>query len=116
VQIFAKGRRNTAGVHWAITYRQRIRMGFCLLRYLYEKGSLAALGKERKKGFEIGSVDRFRYRTRYFSDSGIIGTKAFVNRHYQVFKDLFSAKHEKRPKPITGLEGIFSLKRLSERI
>ena len=84
--------------------------------YLYEKGSLAALGKERNKGFEIGSVDRFRYRTRYFSDSGIIGTKAFVNRHYQVFKDLFSAKHEKHPKPITGLEGVFSLKRLSEKI
>ncbi|MDY6973104.1 MAG: hypothetical protein SV775_12340 [Thermodesulfobacteriota bacterium] len=85
-------------------------------RYLYEKGSLGALDKERKKGFEISSVDRFRHRTRYFSDSGIMGTKAFVNRHYQVFKDHFSAKHEKRPKPITDLEGVFSLKRLPENI
>ena len=85
-------------------------------RFVYEKGSLGGLEKERQKGFEIGGVDRFRYRTRYFTDSGIIGTKAFVNRHYHVFKNHFSAKHQKRPKPITGLEGIFSLKRLSETI
>ena len=26
------------------------------------------------------SIDRFRYRTRYFTDSGIIGTKEFVSR------------------------------------
>ena len=31
---------------------------------------------ERKKGFEISRVDRFRYRTRYFTDSGIIGSKS----------------------------------------
>jgi len=36
-------------------------------------------------------VDRFRYRARYFTDSGIIGTKAFVSRHYQVFKHHFSS-------------------------
>jgi hypothetical protein len=60
-------------------------------------------------------VDRFRYRTRYFTDSGIIGTKAFVAHHYQAFKHLFSCKHEKRPKTIRGLDGIYSLKRLSEK-
>jgi hypothetical protein len=59
-------------------------------------------------------MDRFRYRTRYFTDSGIIGSKAFVDRVYRQFKDLFSSKHEKRPKVIRGLEGIYSLKRLSE--
>ena len=61
-------------------------------------------------------VDRFKYRTRYFTDSGIIGTKAFVTRLYQTFKDHFSSKHEKRPKVIKGLDGIYSMKRLSERI
>jgi hypothetical protein len=30
---------------------------------------------ERKKDYKITQIDRFKYRTRYFSDSGIIGTK-----------------------------------------
>jgi hypothetical protein len=28
--------------------------------------------------FEISRINRFRYRTRYFSDSGVIGSKEFV--------------------------------------
>ena len=71
--------------------------------------------KESGKGFEISGVDRFKCRTRYFSDSGIIGTKAFVAKHYQAVKQLFSCKHEKKPKLIHGLDGIYSLKRLSEK-
>jgi hypothetical protein len=74
------------------------------------------LGKERKREFELSRSDRFRYRTRYFSDSGIIGSKEFVSENYQRFKHLFCSKHEKKPKPIKGLEGMFSLKRLSESI
>ena len=58
----------------------------------------------------------FRYRTRYFTDSGIIGTKEFVSRVYQDFKGYFASTHEKRPKPVKGLEGVYSLKRLSESI
>jgi len=57
-----------------------------------------------------------RYRTRYVTDSGIIGSKEFVSTHYQRFKTLFNTKHAKKPKPIKGLEGIYSLKRLSESI
>jgi len=85
-------------------------------RFVYEKGSLDADAKERDKDFEISGIDRFRYRTRYFTDSGVIGTKAFVSRCYQTFQDNFQSKHEKRPKGILGLDGIYSLKRLSERI
>jgi hypothetical protein len=36
------------------------------------------VAKERKKDFEISRINRFRYRTRYFTDSGIIGSKEFV--------------------------------------
>ncbi|MEJ2167677.1 MAG: hypothetical protein P8X90_19290, partial [Desulfobacterales bacterium] len=60
--------------------------------------------------------DRFRYRTRYFTDSGIIGSKEFVAANYRRFKNLFNSKHEKKPKPIKGLSGMYSLKRLSEVI
>ena len=94
-------------------------------KFVYEKGYLDVsdgarikkdiVEKESGKGFEISGVDRFRYRSRYFSDSGIIGSKAFVARHYQAFQQLFSCKHEKKPKIIHGLDGIYSLKRLSEK-
>jgi hypothetical protein len=74
------------------------------------------IAKERKQDFEISRIRRFRYRTRYFSDSGIIGSKEFVFSNYQRFKHLFYSKHEKKPKPIKGLDGMYSLKRLSELI
>ena len=72
------------------------------------------LEKERNRGFELSRSDRFKYRTRYFTDSGIIGSKEFVTANYHKFKHLFYSKHEKNPKPIGGLDGIYSLKRLSE--
>ena len=74
------------------------------------------VAKERKKDFEISRISRFRYRTRYFTDSGIIGSKEFVAEHYRRFKHHFFSKHEKKAKPIKGLGGIYSLKRLSEVI
>ena len=96
-------------------------------RYVYETGSVnqpekgnikiievKVLEKERRREFELSRSDRFRYRTRYFTDSGIIGSKEFVAQNYQRFKHLFFSKHEKKPKPIKGLEGMYSLKRLSE--
>jgi len=98
-------------------------------RYVYEAGSLdhpgkgnvkvikdKFLDKERSREFELRRSDRFRYRTRYFTDSGIIGSKEFVSENYQRFKHLFYSKHEKKPKPIKGLDGMYSLKRLSEVI
>jgi len=69
---------------------------------------------ERKKKYEIKRIDRFRYRTRYFTDSGIIGTKEFVSSNYQRFKGVFMSKREKVPKPVYGLDGVYSLKRLAE--
>ncbi len=85
-------------------------------RFVYEKGRVEGAEKEREKNFEVTEMDRFRYRTRYFTDSGIIGSKVFVDRVYQQFKGHFSSKHEKRPKRIAGLSGVYSLKRLSEAI
>jgi REP element-mobilizing transposase RayT len=98
-------------------------------RYVYEAGAIKRsdqvqtavidekiLENERKNNFEISRMSRFRSRTRYFSDSGIIGSKEFVSVHYQKFKHLFQCKHEKKPKSIKGLKGMYSLKRLSETI
>jgi hypothetical protein len=44
--------------------------------------------KERKKDFEITRTDRFGTRTRYFTDSRIIGSKDFVFSTYLQFKIL----------------------------
>ena len=98
-------------------------------RYVYEAGAInrpekgktkvigdRILEKERNREFELSRSDRFRYRTRYFTDSGIIGSKEFVSTNYHRFKHLFYSKHEKKPKPIKGLDGVYSLKRLSEMI
>ena len=98
-------------------------------RYVYKTGAISrpdkmqskvidakVVAKELKKNFEISRISRFRYRTRYFTDSGIIGSKEFVAENYQRFKHLFYSKHEKKPKPIKGLDGMYSLKRLSEVI
>ncbi len=71
------------------------------------------LEKERKRDFELSRNDRFRYRTRYFTDSGIIGSKEFVSINYQRFKDVFMSKREKIPRRVAGLEGVYSLKRLT---
>jgi putative transposase len=96
-------------------------------RYVYEAGALnrpdkmqarviddKIITKQRKKEFEISRINRFRYRTRFFTDSGIIGTKEFVSANYGRFKHLFMSQKDKIPKPVKGLEGIFSLKRLAE--
>ena len=74
----------------------------------------SVLEKERENDFELKRVQRFRYRSRYFTDPGIIGTKEFVSGNYQRFKDLFMSKKDKVPKPVAGLAGVYSLKRLTE--
>jgi putative transposase len=96
-------------------------------QYVYEAGAIDqplkgrskviaqdVVEKERKKGFKITRTDRFKLRTRYFTDSGIIGSKEFVYNTYSQFKPLFQSKHEKKPNAVQGLSGVFSLKRLSE--
>jgi len=89
-------------------------------RFLYETGAM-----NKKRGEEIRQeesqkarkafrVDRFKSRTRYFSDACIIGSKEFVRSNYERIKHLFQSINDKIPKVIQGLDGIYSLKRLTE--
>jgi REP element-mobilizing transposase RayT len=93
-------------------------------KFLYETGAVDETGnkvkirekvveKERRKGFQLTRADLFRHRTRYFKDSGIIGSKEFVRENFQRFKHLFQSKNDRNPRHVTGLDGIYSLKRLS---
>ena len=107
-------------VDWGIEIKDRLQK---YREFVYETGALDSgkgarldpklVKRERKKGYKLTTADRLRYRTRYFTDSGVIGTKEFVARHSKKFHDHFACKHEKKPKKIDGLEGMFSLKRLS---
>ncbi|VFQ46311.1 transposase [Desulfoluna butyratoxydans] len=92
--------------------------------YLYHAGAIekrgkanisqAVLDEETADGFEMTRVRRFRYRTRYFTDSGIIGSRAFVEAGYETFRDRFQTTRDKIPKPVKGIAGMYSLKRLAE--
>ncbi len=105
-----------------MTDRQRLRK---YREFVYETGVMdtgtrtkieqAVLEKEQAKDFELTRTDRFAYRTRYFTDSGIIGTKKFVQKNMQRFNWLFEPTKAKVPKRVGGLDGIYSLKRLSEK-
>ncbi|MBS3779209.1 MAG: hypothetical protein KGY41_02320, partial [Desulfovermiculus sp.] len=68
--------------------------------------------KERKKKYKVRRVDRFMYRTRYFSDAGIIGSKEFVGEVFDQVKHLLRSKDERKFTPVGGVEGIYSMKRL----
>ncbi|WP_321413566.1 transposase [uncultured Desulfobacter sp.] len=93
--------------------------------YIYEAGAVNTSEKEqdvieeriieteRKKEYKITRIDRFKNRTRYFTDSGIIGSKAFVSKTYAYFKRP-GKTNQKNPRQVAGLNGIYSLKRLTE--
>ncbi len=95
-------------------------------RYVYEAGAVDNSEKkqvavietdiieaERKKDYKITRIDRFKNRTRYFTDSGIIGSKAFVSKTYAYFQKPGQTT-KRNPRQVTGLNGIYSLKCLAE--
>ena len=71
------------------------------------------LERHRRKGFNVSSLDRLRYRTRYFTDAGVIGSSAYVSRIRDQFKGFYQRKKERKPVPIRGLDTLYSLKRLA---
>ena len=90
--------------------------------FVYETGAVDAgkgatidqkiMDKERKKKYKVSRVDRFLYRSRYFTDAGVIGSKEFVGEVFNQVKHLLRSKDERRFTPIGGVEGVYSMKRL----
>jgi REP element-mobilizing transposase RayT len=93
-------------------------------RFVYETGAIDSgkgaqinaktVAKEREQDFKISRVDRFKQRTRYFTDSGIIGSKEFVRENFLRFKHLFQTKNDRSPTRVKGIIEMYSLKRLSD--
>ncbi|EFI33082.1 protein of unknown function DUF1568 [Desulfonatronospira thiodismutans ASO3-1] len=93
-------------------------------QFVYETGAVDAgkgkvmdkkiVEKARKKGYKVSRAERFRYRCRYFTDSGIIGGKDFVQEVFDQVKHLLKSKDERKFTPVKGVDGVFSMKRLME--
>ncbi len=91
-------------------------------QFIYETGAVDAgkgkvmdkkiVEKARKKGYRISRADRFRYRCRYFTDSGIIGGKDFVQGVFDQVKHLLGSKDERKFTPVSGVKGVYAMKRL----
>jgi len=81
----------------------------CLYRtFVHEKGGLDHPGAGVR---DLSSLERFRFRSRYFSDSAVIGTKSFVNNCYRRFRKPGAQARPKEAIPIDGLPGIYAMQR-----
>ncbi len=80
-------------------------------QYLYEK---AGISDDDATTVNKPETSRLLQKCRYFTDSAIIGTRKFVIQNFKRFRNHFFCRNDKNPIPISGLNGIFSLKRLSE--
>ncbi|WP_045213418.1 transposase [Desulfonatronovibrio magnus] len=95
-------------------------------QFVYETGAVDAgkgktmdkkiVEKARKKGYKISRTDRFRYRCRYFTDSGVIGGKDFVQEVFDQVKHLLGSKDTRKFTPVGGVDGVYSMKRLASSI
>ncbi len=87
--------------------------------FVYETGALKVdkgksiksqtIKKARKRGFKYSRAERFQIRTKYFTESGVIGSREFVAGFCRIFGCLFDTKKPKVPIPIQGWEGSFSM-------
>ena len=91
-------------------------------QYVYEVGELETshgaciapeiAEKERQRGYRLTRKERFLYRNRYFTDSAVIGSREFVFESFQRFRKVLNITRDRQPKRITGLDDMYSLKRL----
>jgi len=72
------------------------------------------VARERKKNFEMKRFELFCYRTKYFSDAGILGSKEFVQEVFDQVKYLLKSKNERKFIALTGADEVYSIKRLKK--
>lgn len=94
-------------------------------KYVYEAGSVDHLqGRrmipeniaqmERKGEYHVSKALMFRYRSRYFTESVVLGSKEFVRSVYRNLHLFLKTREDRAPFKVKGLEGIYSLRRLGE--
>jgi REP element-mobilizing transposase RayT len=91
-------------------------------QFVYETGAVDTgkgkpldpkiVARERKNNFKLKRFELFCYRTRYFSDAGILGSKEFVQEVFDQMKHLLKSKDERKFTSVAGADGVYSMKRL----
>ncbi len=94
-------------------------------QFLYETGAMdspkgASIPENihqqaKKNGYEYTRTDRFLHRTRWFTDSGILGTKEFVLALLTKYASSNASYSKRSPRHIAELD-FYSMKRLAEEI
>jgi REP element-mobilizing transposase RayT len=90
--------------------------------YVYEVGAIDAgkgariaaeiVEEERKKDFKLSKSEIFRYRCRYFTDAGVLGSRRFVEEIFEKIKGLLGSKRKRKFVSVFSDLKIYSLKRL----
>ena len=91
--------------------------------FVYEAGAVdtgkggslddGVVRRERKRNYELGDVAMFRYRCGYFTDSGVIGTREFVEEVAARLRAQVPGSRERSPYRFKGLDGLCTMKRLA---
>ena len=94
-------------------------------KYVYEVGSIdrpdgkrsipkAIFEVESETGFSIPKVDLLRYRSRYFTESVVLGSRGFVKSIYGKLQPFMRARKDRDPIKVQGSRSLYSLRRLME--
>jgi REP element-mobilizing transposase RayT len=103
-----------------VSISERIRL---YREFVYETGAVdtgkgatmdaEVVNSERNRNYLLGDVDLFRYRCRYFSDSGVIGSREFVEKVGRRLKEKVPTRKERPAHGFKGAAGLCTLKRLA---
>jgi len=95
----------------------------CYRAFVYETGAVDTgkgasldedvVSRERKREYVLGDVELFRYRCRHFSDSGVIGSRAYVERVGRVLQEKVPKRKDRPAHGFKGVTGLCTLKRLA---
>lgn len=92
-------------------------------KYVYEVGSLERSDGKRRIPISISEQEAdsdyrlkrtalFRYRSRYFTESVVLGSRIFVKEVYARLQPYLRTREDREPVRIHGAEGLYSMRRL----
>ena len=91
-------------------------------RFVYETGAMdtgkgkpmdeSVVKREKAKDFRLTRTELFVRRCRYFTDSGIIGSREFVADAFSNVRHLLKSKDTRRFTRVGGIDGVYSMKKL----